>query len=63
MKIYGIYEDNKYEQCGFVGTAKEIAEEFNCNRTAVSKAISRGSKFQNKYIILELYEEETWKKI
>ena len=62
MKIYGIYEDNKYEQCRFVGTAKEITQEFNCHKTAISRAISRGSKFQKKYIILELYEEEVWKK-
>lgn len=27
MLILGVYEDDEYEQCIFVGTYKEIAEE------------------------------------
>lgn len=58
MKIYGVYEDDEYQECRFVGSAREIAKEFNCDRTAIYHALERGTKLNAKYLILELYVEE-----
>ena len=57
IKVYGIYEED--EQCRYVGTAKEIAEEFDCAEGTISKAVKRGSKLKGKYELVELYEEES----
>ena len=37
MKIYGIYKDNEYEECVFVGTAKEVADYLNCTTKKLKK--------------------------
>ena len=54
-KIYGVYDQE--EQCRYVGTAKEIAEEFNCSRTAIVHNVKRGTRIKKKYDVIELYEE------
>ena len=58
MKIYGVYEDDEYQECRFVGSAREIAKEFKCHKTTIYYAIKRGTKLNAKYLILELYKEE-----
>jgi len=63
MKIYGVYEDDEYQECRFVGSAREIAKEFGCDKTAVIHAVERKSKLQWKYLILELYKEGTNERI
>ena len=55
MKIYGVYD--KEGQCRYVGSANELAEEFNCTRTAIVHNVKRGTKIKKKYDVIELYEE------
>lgn len=56
MKIYGVYD--KDEQCRFVGNINELVKEFNCDCSAVTHAVRRGSKrFMGKYKVVVVYEE------
>lgn len=58
MRIYGIYEDNEYEECVFVGTAKEVARYLNCSTYTLRSGISHKYKMQHKYVVMSLYNEE-----
>ena len=63
MKIYGIYENNKTEQCVYVGTLKEIAEEFGIKRHSLDRILSRGDKTiqgnrHQRYLIVFVYNEK-----
>lgn len=62
MIIYGVYEDDEYEECVFVGTIHEIAKEFNKKESNLRACIYRNKRFvaseRGKYIILKLYKEE-----
>lgn len=63
MKVYGIYENDEYEECFYVGTAKEIAKEFNINQYSLYRILSRGDKTiqgkkHKRYLIKELYNEK-----
>lgn len=61
MIIYGVYEDDEYEECVFVGTIHEIAKEFNKKESSLRSCICRNEKFvaseRGKYIIRKLYKE------
>ncbi len=63
MVIYGVYEDDEYQECRFIGTMNEIAIEFNVTKNSLNNNLYSGKKLQNKYIIKricterELYEE------
>lgn len=63
MKIYGIYENDEYEECIYVGTIKEIAIEFGCKENSLRTILSRkhttiqGNRHK-RYLIKELYYEE-----
>ena len=59
MKIYGVYENDEYQECRFVGTAKELMKEFGCDRSAISHAVTRRTKFRKKYKILVVYDERS----
>lgn len=62
MKIYGIYENDEYEECIYVGTAKEIAKEFNIKQNSLYRMVSRGDKTiqgkKNKRYLIKKIEEE-----
>ena len=63
MKIYGIYENDKYEQCVYVGTLKEIAKEFGNKEHSLRRILSRGDKTiqgkkHKRFLIKELYNEK-----
>lgn len=62
MLILGVYEDDNYEECRFVGTYKEIAKEFKIREDSLRCAVSRKNKLQGRkrkrYLICKLYEEE-----
>lgn len=53
--VYGIYDE--FEECRFVGTIGEITKEFNCDKSTISKAISRKTMFKGKYSVVAVYEE------
>ena len=61
MIILGVYEDNEYQECVFVGTYKEVAKEFNMNYRNVIKTVCKKQKIQGKkgkrYLIYKLYDE------
>lgn len=57
MKIYGVYENDEYQECRYVGTAIEVAKEFKCSRFTIYHSIKRKTKLKAKYIVIELYEE------
>ena len=61
MKIYGIYENDEIEQCVYVGTAKELAEELNIKKGSLYRMISRGDKTiqgkKNKRYLIKKIEE------
>lgn len=62
MLILGVYEDDEYEQCIFVGTYKEIAEEFKMSYSSLRTTLCRKQKIQGRkgkrYSIYKLYEEK-----
>lgn len=63
MKIYGIYENDEYEECIYVGTIKEIAIEFGCKENSLRTILSRNHKLiqgnrHKRFIIKELYDEK-----
>lgn len=58
MVIYGVYEDDEYQECRFVGTAKEIAKEFGIRYDSLRSGLSRGYKIQHKYLIKRIYDEK-----
>lgn len=53
--VYGVYEKNKEEECRFIGTAEEIAKEFNTTIPAIWNSVSRDGDFLKKYTIVSLY--------
>jgi len=59
--IYGIYEDDEYEECRFIGTCKEVSEELKMSEGSLRCAINRKSKIQGnthkRYLIYRLYKE------
>ena len=61
MNIYGIYEDDEYQECVFVGNIHEIAKEFRMSERSVRSTICRKRKIQGKkgkrYLIYRLYKE------
>lgn len=56
-KVYGIYEDNNYKKCIFIGTARQIMQEYKCSKATVSQVAKGRFKFRKKYLIKE--QEET----
>lgn len=60
--IYGVYEDDEYQECRFVGTCKEVAEELKMSEDSLRSTISRKSKIQGnihkRYLIYRLYKEK-----
>ena len=58
MMIYGIYENDETETCRFVGTIKEIAEEFDCEECSVRSGISKNYLLKGKYKIVKLFYEK-----
>lgn len=58
MVIYGVYEDDEYQECRFVGTAKEIAKEFGIKEKSISWNLCKGCKIKHKYIIKRICTEK-----
>ena len=54
--IYGVYEKNKEEECRFIGTVEEIANEFKTTVPAIRNCVSRDGEFLKKYVIISLYK-------
>ena len=61
MIIYGVYEDDEYEQCVFVGTLSEVAKELHRTERSLSCSICRHNKVEvnghRRYYIYRLYRE------
>ena len=61
MTIYGVYEDNEYEQCVFVGTIPEIAKEFHKKENTLRWSACMHKRIEidghRKYHIYSLYKE------
>lgn len=57
MVIYGVYEDDEYQECRFVGTAKEIAKEFGIRCDSLRSGLTRGYKIQHKYLVKRICTE------
>lgn len=57
--IYGVYEDDEFEECVYVGTVEEIAIEFCVKRDTVRNIVSQGRLLNWKYRIKKVgYEDE-----
>ena len=61
MIILGVYEDDEYQECVFVGNYKEVAEEFSMSCSSLRTSICRGQRIQGKkhkrYLVYRLYKE------
>lgn len=57
MNIYGLYENNKEEQCVMVGTPLEIMRFLKVTPRGFNKYIKQGN-YQNEYKIVFLYTED-----
>jgi hypothetical protein len=58
MVIYGVYEDDKYQECRFVGTAREIANEFKITEESFRSGFSRKNKINHKYVVRRICTEK-----
>ena len=58
MVIYGVYEDDEYQECRFVGTAREIAEEFGMTNDSFRSGFSRNNRIKHKYIVRKICREK-----
>lgn len=58
MVICGVYEDDEYQECRFVGTAKEIAKEFRIRYDSFRSGLTRGNRIQHKYIVKRICDEK-----
>lgn len=44
MVIYGVYEDDEYQECRFVGTADEISKEFGITNESFRSGLQKAPK-------------------
>ena len=58
MVIYGVYKDDEYQECRFVGTAKEIAKEFYMTEESFRSGFCRKQKIHHKYIVKRICDEK-----
>jgi hypothetical protein len=58
MVIYGVYENDEYQECRFVGTAKEIAEEFRMTDESFRSGFCRNNRIKHKYIVKRICTEK-----
>ena len=58
MVIYGVYEDDEYQECRFVGTAKEIAKEFYMTEESFRSGFCRKNRIHHKYIVKRICDEK-----
>lgn len=57
MKIYGIYNIKKEEQCMRVGSLKDIINFLDLSMKEIGLALRKNSIIRNKYKICYLYKE------
>ena len=60
INIYGVYEDDEYQECIFIGNIHEISKEFEIKEQTLRCALSRKMRIQGKkkkYLIYKLYKE------
>lgn len=62
MVIYGVYCIDEEETTRYVGTMREIVQEFNCREDTFRRALCNNHKFKAKYRLVRLYEDKTIKR-
>ena len=62
--IYGVYENDEFEECVYVGTVEEIAIEFCVRKDTIYNIVARDGLLNWKYRIKKVgYENEIEKEI